>query len=256
MNATSLQIVLGCGLLAGQVVDAQSPSGEESIVVEAPEERCDFCGLKTPEGPVKPADPVKRATLRELAIQADYSRSDYRAHCLTPGRFHVRIIDPLLGATLALDREDTGFFWNPWCLDAPLYEPGYSPYSLPDSERAVTIQISPDWGLPPSGYLVPYSDQVPLTSFTRMELLRDDILVQPSSTLRAREGTLRYTVRAAYHGSYEYPPEAFTPGAEVVLRIWREDNESLRPNTRRLNERLLNSISRNFELYYEAMSSE
>ncbi len=86
-----------------------------------------------------------------------------------------------------------------------------------------------------------------------MELLRDDIVVQP----------VRVAYSASGYALFEYPPEAFTPGAKVVLRVWSEDIEgpSTRvwrdvPSTMRLNETLLNSISRNFELYYEAMSSE
>ncbi len=188
-----------------------------------------------------PSDPVEQATLRELAIQADYSRRDYRAHCLTRWRLHMRILDPLLVATLALDREDTGFFWWPWC------EEGTESYSLPDYEPVVTIQITPNW-----------NDRIgrSLTSFTRMELLRDDILLQPISTRRVWAGQVNviFSGRDAYDGLIKYSPEAFAPGAEVVLRIWRTDNEQ--PNTMRLSETLLNSISRNFELYYEAMSSE
>jgi hypothetical protein len=72
--------------------------------------------------------------------------------------------------------------------------------------------------------------------------------------MKTRQGSLRHTDSGAYFGTYTYPPEAFTPGVEVVLRVWREDNDE--PNTVKLNERLLNSISRNFELYFEAMSSQ
>ncbi len=86
-----------------------------------------------------------------------------------------------------------------------------------------------------------------------MELLRDDVVVQPISTLRTREGPLRATDRDAYYGTTKYPPEAFRPGVEVVLRVWLEDNEE--PTTITLREELLNNISRNFELYSEAMPS-
>ncbi len=112
-TSIAVLITLSSSLLATQYASAQSPSGEESILLEAPEERCDFCGLKTLEYS------VEQATLRELAIQADYSRSDYQAHCLTPRRLHVQILDPLLVATLELDRERrvAGESWSPWCVE-------------------------------------------------------------------------------------------------------------------------------------------
>ena len=87
-------VALSSGLLATQYASAQIPYLRDTT----------------------PVDPVKRATLRELAIQADYSRRDYRAHCLTPRRLHIQILDPLLVATLALERERKGdrLFWSPW----------------------------------------------------------------------------------------------------------------------------------------------
>jgi hypothetical protein len=114
------------------------------------------------------------------------------------------------------------------------------------------IQITTNWGIEGGDHIMGWifgSDYTrppvhSLTSFSRMELRRDNIVVEP--------------VRVAYSTSrnalFEYPPEAFTPGAKVVLRVWREDAEWR--STERLNQRLLNSITRNFELYYEAMSSE
>ena len=221
------------------------------------------CLLATQYASAQESALTPRAALQELAVQADYSRSDYRAHCLTPRRLHIRILDPLLGAALALETEraDRG---SSWCVDR---QSGRR--DLPSTvEPVVTIQITPNWSIPLFAYATapvfgPFlwalgdtlSDAAaPTTSFTRVELVRDEIVVHPISTRRDRAGNLFYTNRDSYFGSFEYPPEAFTPGAEVVLRVWRDDDE--KPHTMRLRERLLSRISRNFELYYEAMPSQ
>jgi hypothetical protein len=127
------------------------------------------------------------------------------------------------------------------------------------------IQITADWGKTIGdhvgnwtlGGLGATNQPVhPLTSVSRMELLRDNIVVEPIRVAYSTGGRCDFCGLKTRESvpPHEYPPEAFTPGAKVVLRVWRDDNEQ--PNTMRLNERLLNSISRNFELYYEAMSSQ
>ncbi len=218
-TSVAVLVGLGSGLLVSQYVIAQNPID---------------------------ADSTMRAALRELAIQTNYSRRHYRTHCLTANLLHVQILDPLLMATLELDREKRDgrlFFWEPWCIDR---QSRYNRSLISTVEPVVTIRITPDWmrDLGSSvGGSVTLGPARLLTSFTRMELVRNDIVVQP--------------IRVAYAVSlpfYEYPPEALAPDAEVVLRVWREDNES--PNTMRLDEKLLNSISRNFELYFEAMSAQ
>ena len=203
-----------------------------------------LCQCVIAQNPID-ADTAMRAALRELAIQTNYSRRHYRAHCLTANLLHVQILDPLLMVTLELDREkrDGRLFWSPWCIDR---QSRYNRSLLSTVEPVVTIRITPDWGrdLGSSvGGSVTLGPARLLTSFTRMELVRNDIVVQP-----IRVG---YTVSLPF---YEYPPEAFSPDAEVVLRVWREDNE--RPDTMRLDERLLNSISRNFEMYSDAISAQ
>ena len=217
-TSVAVLVGLGSGLLVSQYVIAQNPIDADSTI---------------------------RAALRELAIQANYSRRNYRAHCLTANLLHVQILDPLLMATLELDREkrDGRLFWSPWCIDR---QSRYNRSLISTVEPVVTIRITPDWGQdlgPAVGGFGRTGSARLLTSFTRMELVRNDIVVQP--------------IRVAYAVSlpfYEYPPEALAPDAEVVLRVWREDNES--PDTMRLDERLLNSISRNFELYFDAISAQ
>ena len=63
------------------------------------------------------------------------------------------------------------------------------------------------------------------TDFMRMELRRDGNLVEPilpgriKEIVNVQQGTAK-SKDVGYWGYYEYPPEAFAPGAVVTLHIW------------------------------------
>jgi len=90
------------------------------------------------------------------------------------------------------------------------------------------------------------------TDFDRMELRRGDEVVEPIHPGRIKE-VLNISGGAAtlqditYWGRYEYRPEAFEPGAPLVLRIWEQGEAE--PQVITLSEELLARIREDFTAY-------
>ena len=92
--------------------------------------------------------------------------------------------------------------------------------------------------------------------FDRMELVRGGMVVEPLHPGRAPQVLDLETPEAiiedlAYYGAYEYPPEAFKPGAPITLKIWKHGvpapiTRVIRPDRQRL-------IWKHFEPYLEAL---
>ena len=57
-----------------------------------------------------------------------------------------------------------------------------------------------------------------------------------------------------YYGFYEYPPEAFEPGANVEVRIWQQGKPE--PKVKVMDSELLARIWEDFEPYFEALQEE
>jgi hypothetical protein len=94
------------------------------------------------------------------------------------------------------------------------------------------------------------------TSFRKMELIRDGKTVEPikpgrSSTEIDMNDAYAKASDAAYFGVYEYPPEAFRPGAKLVLRIWDEKRESPKEEST-IPEKIRAQIWRDYEPYFKA----
>jgi len=90
------------------------------------------------------------------------------------------------------------------------------------------------------------------TDFDRMELRRGDQVVEPIHPGRIKE-VLNISGGAAtlqditWWGLYEYRPEAFEPGAPLVLRLWEQGETE--PQTITLSEELLARIRGDFAAY-------
>jgi hypothetical protein len=93
------------------------------------------------------------------------------------------------------------------------------------------------------------------TDFQRMELWRDGALVEPILPGRIQEVLNNgSTTDVTYWGYYEYPPEAFRPGAAVTLRIWEEGKAA--PTERIVDDLLLELISRDVASYLEWLDAQ
>jgi S1-C subfamily serine protease len=96
------------------------------------------------------------------------------------------------------------------------------------------------------------------TDFDRMELRRGEEVIEPILPGRIKEvvnvqgggGSMK---DIGYWGLYEYPPEAFVPGAPLTLRIWEQGV----PEARVLPfpEPLLESIRADYRPYLDSLSS-
>lgn len=97
------------------------------------------------------------------------------------------------------------------------------------------------------------------TDFVRMELLRNGVAVEPLHPGRTKEVTSVEGNNSSMEdigvwGRYEYPPEAFKPGAVITLRLWNSDKPQ--PRSESLKPELVRRIWSDFRLYFEAFEEK
>jgi len=96
------------------------------------------------------------------------------------------------------------------------------------------------------------------TDFDRMELRRGEKVIEPILPGRIKEvvnvqgggGSMK---DIGYWGIYEYPPEAFLPGAPLTLTIWEQGVPE--PRVLSFPEPLLESIRADYRPYLDSLSS-
>jgi hypothetical protein len=88
--------------------------------------------------------------------------------------------------------------------------------------------------------------------FVRMELFRDNVLVEPihpgrSNSIMNYRGYKESFEDVGVYGRYEYPPEAFKPGGHVVLKVWNSDKSEpkIEPLSQELPNPRLNHFHKN-----------
>ena len=94
--------------------------------------------------------------------------------------------------------------------------------------------------------------------FDRMELRRGGELVEPILPGRIKEvvnvtGPSASLQDVVYWGLYEYPPEAFREGAELVLRVWEQGVAE--PQVLPLSDGLVTKIRADYRDYFAANSA-
>jgi hypothetical protein len=133
-----------------------------------------------------------------------------------------------------------------------------------DYRPVVTIQATPEIQLTVgSAFAAGFGATTGLdyrfkTDFGRMELIRDGAVVQPYHPGRVRQvvnQTAAGNSLTDIHtfGAYEYPPEAFRPGAQLILRIWEHEKE--RSIEKDIPERVVESVWNHFEPYFQAIEA-
>lgn len=210
------------------------------------------------------------AELRAAALEMKFRPRDYH---LEAGKFDVTFVDPVVIASLEVasereaaavrgrrnrrkvgtTEESVGSDFYEWRRYAGDYRP------------VVTIQATPELGMPPGSWIAAGLGATSglrywfKADFGRMELLRDGIVVPPLHPGRIRQvvdeniaGNRLADI--AYFGSYEYPPEAFAPGGELVLRVWEQGKD--RGTERTIPPALVARIWGHFEPYYAAIQAQ
>lgn len=217
--------------------------------------------------PVESSFSFPAAELREEALKTAVRPADYR---LSAGKFNVTFVDPVVIAALQIVSErdaaatrkrrnrrkgsvisdDVGSDFYEWRRYVGDYRP------------VVTIQATPELGMPPGSWL---AASLGATSglrlwfkadFGRMELVRDGQVVEPINPGRIRQ-VVDESVAGnrlsdiGYFGAYEYPPEAFQPGAKLTLRVWEQGGD--RVTERNVSDELRQRIWSHFEPYFASI---
>jgi len=97
------------------------------------------------------------------------------------------------------------------------------------------------------------------TDFDRMELRRGDQIIEPIHPGRIKEivnvqGNVASMKDIGYWGLYEYPPEAFRPGAALTLRVWEQGVPE--PHVLPLTEDLLTRVREDYRPYLDSLVPE
>jgi S1-C subfamily serine protease len=177
--------------------------------------------------------------VKEMALATDREIEDYH---LEAGKLDVHLITPVLMASAVIrterqaveGRKKSRKKKNAQTEEKP-YEPGKRFYEWQqDSDNfrpVVRVRAYPEVKVKAGsvfkslGMSAKYKFK---TDFLRMELRRDGETVEPIHPGRIKEvvdvqqGTASLT-DVGYWGYYEYPPEAFAPGAALTLHVWEQD---------------------------------
>lgn len=211
--------------------------------------------------------------LRAMALSGEYKPAEYHVEA---GKTDVQFITPVVLASLEVQAEKEAAEGRKRRTKGAgkEYKPGADFYEwrryTGDYRPVVRVQCIPEIGLTGgsiaavilgglSGVAPGHVKYKFKTDFERMELSRNGVVVEPIHPGRAPELASVQVPGAsiqdiAYYGAYEYPPEAFRPGAKVVLKVWEQRKEE--PRVRELSEVLLQRIWADFQPYFRALETE
>jgi hypothetical protein len=204
--------------------------------------------------PVPSAFTFPASALKQQAIDAALRLKDYH---LEADDFDATFLDPVVIAGLEVNaeraaaearakrnRDDAGASQDE--IGSGFYE--WRRYAG-DYRPVVTIQVTPETkaALGPAfaGILVLRFK----ADFGRMELIRDGAVVEPFHPGRIRE--VISDTEFVYYGAYEFPPEAFEPGGQLKLRVWKEGQDAFTEHI--VPPTLVTLIWSHFEPHYDAI---
>jgi len=205
-----------------------------------------------------PPETVKTMALAEVREVDDYH--------IEAGKLDVHFITPALLASMVIEEEREALEGRKRRKkkkrqgqeDKETYEPGEAFYQWQkdsDNFRAVvTVQAYPEVNTKSAiaGTLIGRGKLRFKTDFERMELTRDDEVVEPIHPGRIKEVVSEKGFKdVGYWGYYEYPPEAFASGATVTVTIWEEDVSE--PKILVLSPELLKRIRTDLQPYFDSL---
>ena len=208
--------------------------------------------------------------LKDIALRSEYKPKLYHVEA---GKFDVQFVDPVVIAMVEAEDERRATAYRKKRTkkkDVDEYKPGEGFYEwrqyAGDYSPVVTIQAIPEIRLTTgsifmvalAGASAPKRYRFK-ADFDRMELVRNGTVVQPIHPGRVHEVTGIHTgidtlEDIGIYGTYRYPPEAFQPGAELILSVYRQGSE--KPTTKTLKPELVNRIWAHFVPYFESMQAE
>ncbi|HUD73052.1 MAG TPA: trypsin-like peptidase domain-containing protein [Dongiaceae bacterium] len=219
--------------------------------------------------PVEPAWRFDPAAIKKDALASERKLEDYQ---MKPGKIEVGFLTPVFVASrlLQADREAKAAHQKRR-KDAEPAPPAdtqeqkfYAWQKDDDNFRAVVfVRAFPQikmtagskWKMGFTGRGGKFQFEA---DFDRMELRRGGELVEPILPGRIKEvvnvtGPSASLQDVVYWGLYEYPPEAFKEGAELVLRVWEQGVAE--PQVLPLSDGLVTKIRADYRDYFAANSA-
>jgi S1-C subfamily serine protease len=211
--------------------------------------------------PMEPAWRFPPETVKTMALAEARELDDYH---IEAGKLDVHFVTPVLLASMVIEEEREALEGRKKRKrkkrqgreDEETFEPGEAFYEWQkdsDNFRAVvTVQAYPEVNTKSAmaGTLIGRGKLRFKTDFERMELTRDDEIVEPIHPGRIKEVVSEKGFKdVGYWGYYEYPPEAFESGAKVTLTIWEEDEPD--PKVLVLSPELLEMIRIDLQPYFD-----
>jgi hypothetical protein len=210
-----------------------------------------------------PAGPLKEKALRTVHLPKLFH--------IEAGQIDVQLLTPVVIASLEVGDEIAASKRqkkrSKKSKKKPTYEPGKDFYNwrqyAGDYRPVVVIQAVPEIQLTGASTFAvlmignyAHRQYRFKTDFVRMELLRNGVVVEPIHPGRNKEvmsvqGRQESFEDIGVWGRYEYPPEAFKPGATMMLRIWNSDKPQ--PRAELLKPELILRIWSDFREYFEAL---
>jgi S1-C subfamily serine protease len=221
--------------------------------------------------PVESAYRFTPDSIREMALARSPTPKAYH---LEAGKMDVQVFTPVLVVSMALQEEreaaaarqkrkkgkegertagegDSSQHYYTWQKDEDVFLPVVRIRVYP--EIKITAGSAFMMGMLGTGGKYRFK-----TDFDRMELRRGEEVIEPIHPGRIKEvvnvqGSAASMKDIGYWGLYEYPPEAFNPGAPLTLKIWEQGVPE--PRVLSFSEQLLESIRADYRPYLESLSS-
>ena len=227
--------------------------------------------------PVEPSFRFPAKEIRQAALESNARPHQYH---IEAGKFDVQLLTPTLIASLQVADEKAAAAYREKRTkrakrkrdrsESKPYTPGRDFYEwrkyAGDYRAVVTIQAVPEIALTGgSAFAVVMIGSAAhqkfrfKADFDRMELWRGDVLVRPihprrwANVKNFNQGNASMS-DVGFYGSYEYPPEAFKPGEELKLKVWRQGRE--KPITKTISTTQQHRVWEDFEMYFEALKAE
>jgi S1-C subfamily serine protease len=209
-------------------------------------------------------------SVKNMALASDPEVKDYH---LEAGKLDVHFFTPVLMAARVIRAEREAMEGRQkrrkkkgTASEEEPYEPGQRFYEWQkDSDNfrpVVRVRVYPEVKMKAGSVFKSLGTSAKYrfkTDFLRMELRRDGVVVEPILPGRIKEvaNVQRGTASlkdVGYWGYYEYPPEAFAPGATVTLHIWEQDTPD--PQVLDLPDAVYLRIQADLGPYFDSMDAD